>query len=146
MRPHTAGHTFERILLVVADDRASVGAVSIAAELAARMGGEVLAVHVLRRDMPCCGPSAADCGLRRDAGSLDRALGQLREAGVRHRAQRWRALDDRVVGTVLAAAEEYDATIVIVGDERVPGLLGRFRRGLGLRLAARATRPVLLVG
>jgi nucleotide-binding universal stress UspA family protein len=144
-RPHTVGHAFERIMLVVADDSASAAAVRVAAELAASMDGEVLAVHVSGRDMPCCGPSAADCGLREDDDSLDRAAGQLREAGVRHRAQRWQALDDRVVGTVIAAAEEYDATLMIVGSERVPGLLGRFRRGLGLRLAARTSRPVLLV-
>jgi nucleotide-binding universal stress UspA family protein len=131
--------------VVVADDPASAAAVRLAADLAARVDGEVLALHVSRRDVPCRGPSAAECGLREDGASLDWALGQLRRAGVRHRGERWQALTDRVLETVLAVAEEYDATLLIVGGHRPPGLLGRFQRGLGLRLAARATRPVLLV-
>lgn len=145
IRPLIARSLCERILVVVSDPPESAAAVRLAAELASTSGGEVLALHVSRRDVPCRGPSAADIGLRDDSGSLDAALAHLEEAGVRHHVQRWQALDDRVLEAVCAAADEYDATLLIAGSDRRPGLLGRFQRGLGLRLAARATRPVLLV-
>ena len=131
--------------MVVSDAPESAAAVRHAVELASATGGEVLALHVSRRDVPCRGPSAADIGLCDDGSSLDAAVAQLEEAGVRHRVQRWQALDDRVLEAVRAAGDEYDATLLIAGSDRGAGFLGRFQRGLGLRLAARATRPVLLV-
>jgi hypothetical protein len=79
---------FDRILVAVADDPASDAAVGVAAELAARSDAEVLAIHVWCRDVPCCGPSAAECGLRNDDDSLGRALSRLRKVGVRCRGER----------------------------------------------------------
>jgi len=136
---------FERIMVAVADDPSSTAAVRLAAVLAARTDTEVLAVHVSCRDVPCCGPSATDCGLRGADLSLDKAVRDLAVAGVRHRAERWQALDDRLLEALVAAADEYDADLVIVGCRRRPGLRGRFRRSLGLRLAERTSRSVLLV-
>ena len=136
---------FDRILVAVAHDTASSAAVGAAAELAARSGAEVLALHVWCHDMPCCGPSAAECGLREDDASLERALWRLRESGVSVRGERWRAVDGRVVEVLLAAADEYDASLVIVGSTPRRGLLGLLRPGVGLRLARRCARPVLLV-
>jgi len=136
---------FDRIMVAVADDAASSAAVGAAAELAARNGAEVLAVHVWCRDMPCCGPSAAECGLRADDDSLERALGRLREAGVRSRGERWRTVDGRVLQSLLAAADGYDAGLVIVGGRRQRWLPALLRPGLGLRLARRSARPVLLI-
>ena len=136
---------FDRILVAVADDAASGAAVGAAAELAARSGAEVLAVHVWFRDTPCCGPSAVDCGLREDDDSLERALGQLREAGVRCGGERWRTVDGRVLQSLLAAVDGYDASLVIVGSRRQGWLPALLRPGLGLRLARRCTRPVLLI-
>jgi nucleotide-binding universal stress UspA family protein len=137
--------TFDRIMVAVADGAASTAAVGAAGDLAARTGAEVLALHVWCRDVPCCGPSAADCGLRQDDDSLERALCQLREAGVRCRGERWQTVDDRIIDALLRAAHEYDASLVIVGRRRWRGLLGVLRPGLGLRLARRSARPVLLV-
>jgi len=68
--------------------------------------------------MPSCGPSAAECGLREEDDSLERALSRLREAGDRCRGERWRALDDRVLQSLLAAADGYDVNLVIVGRRR----------------------------
>jgi nucleotide-binding universal stress UspA family protein len=136
---------FDRILVAVGDDAASSAAVCAAAELAARTGAEVLAVHVWCRDVPCCGPSAAECGLRVDDQSLERALRRLQEAGVRCRGQRWRTLEGRLLGTLLAAADEYDASLVIVGSRPRHRLLRLLRPGLGLRVARRCARPVLLI-
>ncbi len=137
--------TFDRIMAAVADDATSTAAVGAASDLAARTGAEVLALHVWCRDTPCCGPSAAECGLRQDDDSLERALCQLREAGVRYRGERWQIVDDRIMDPLLRAADEYDASLVIVGGRRRRGLLGVVRPGLGLRLARRCARPVLLV-
>ncbi len=133
---------FDRILVAVAASSAAVGA---AARLAARSGGEMLAVHVWCYDVPCCGPSAAECGLREDDRSLERAVCRLREAGVRCCGERWQTVDGRVTEALLAAADEYDASVVVVGSTRPRGLRGRLRTGLGLRLARRCARPVLLV-
>jgi len=137
--------SLDRILVAVADDAPSRAAVGAAAELAAGRGAEVLAVHVWCRDLPCCGPSAADCGLREDDDSLERALDRLREAGVRCRGERWRTVDGRVLQTLLAAASDYDASLVIVGSRRQGWLPALLRPGLGLRVARRCARPVLLV-
>jgi len=140
-----AAPTFHRIAVAVADDPAATAGVRLAAALAARTDAEVPAVHVSCRDAPCWGPSAADCGLREPDLSLDQAVSHLAEAGVRHRAERWQALDDRLLETLVAAADEYDADLVIVGCRRRPGLRGRLRRSLGLSLAERTSRSVLLV-
>ncbi len=137
--------TFERILVGVTDSAGSSAAVDAAAELAARTGAEVLALHVWCRDVPCRGPSAAECGLREDDHSLERALQRLRKAGVRSRGERWRAIDGRVLEALVAAADQYDASLVIVGARFRRGLLGLLRPGLGLRLARRCRRPVLLI-
>ncbi len=131
--------------MAVANGAGSGAAVTAAADLAARTGGEVLALHVWCPDVPCCGPSAAECGLRADDDSLDRALCQLREAGVRCRGERWQTMDGRELEALLSAADEYDASMVIVGGRRRRGLRGLLRPGLGLRLARRSARPVLLV-
>jgi nucleotide-binding universal stress UspA family protein len=136
---------FDRIMVAVADGAASIAAVGAAGDLAARTGAEVLALHVWCRDAPCCGPAAADCGLREDDDSLERALSHLRAAGVRCRGERWRTMDDRLVDALLAAADEYDASLVIVGGGRRRGPWAVLRPGLGLRLARRCARPVLLV-
>ena len=143
--PEGATSPFDRIMVAVADDPSATAAVRLAAALAAQTDAEVLAVHVSCRDAPCCGPSATDCGLREADLSLDQAVSHLAKAGVRHRAERWQALDDRLLETLVAAADEYDADLVIVGCRRRPGLRGRFRRSLGLRLAERTSRSVLLV-
>lgn len=76
---------------------------------------------------------------------MDQAVRHLAEAGVRHRAERWQALDDRLLDTLVAAADQYNADLVIVGCRKRPGLRGRLRRSLGLRLAERTSRSVLLV-
>lgn len=137
--------TFDRIMVAVAEGAASTAAVGAASDLAARTGAEVLALHVWCRDVPCRGPSVADCGLRQDDDSLERALCQLREAGVRCRGERWQTADDHILDALLVAADEYGASLVIVGSRRRSGLLGLLRPGLGLRLARRCARPVLLV-
>ena len=137
--------TLDRILVAVADDAASRAAVGAAADLAIRRGAEVLAVHVWCRDLPCCGPSAADCGLREDDHSLERALDQLRDAGVQCRGERWRTVDGRVLQSLLAAANDYDASLVIVGGRRQGWLSALLRPGLGLRVARQCARPVLLI-
>lgn len=140
-----SGSLFDRILVAVADDAASAAAVRAAAELAGTLGSEVLAVHVSCHDVPRCGPSAAECGLGVDDASLEHALRELRAAGVPHRGERWQAVHGRVLEALLQAADEDDASVVIVGSSRRPGLTGRLRRRLGLRLAARTSRPVLIV-
>ena len=137
--------TFDRILVGVSDGASSSAAVGAAAELAARTGAEVLALHVSSRDLPCRGPSAAECGLGEDDQSLDRAVCRLREAGVRCRGERWRTIDGRVMQALLDAADQYDASLVVIGGRSRPWPLGLLRPGLGLRLARRCRRPVLLV-
>jgi len=137
--------TYDRILVAVADGPGSAAALAAAADLAARTGGEVLALHVWCRDVPCCGPSAEACGLRDDDDSLERAVCQLREAGVRCRGERWQTMDGHELQALLSAADEYDASLVIIGGRRRTGLRGLLSPGLGLRLARRCARPVLLV-
>ena len=143
--PQGATSPFHRIMVAVAGDPSATAAVRLAAALAARTDAEVLAVHVSSHDVPCCGPSATECGLREPDVSLDEAVRHLATAGVRHRAERWQTVDDRVLETLLAAADEYDADLVIVGCRSQPGLRGRLRRSLGLRLAERTSRSILLV-
>ena len=143
--PESATSPFHRIMVAVADDPSATAAVRLAATLAARTDAEVLAVHVSSHDVPCCGPSATECGLREPDISLDEAVRYLATAGVRHRAERWQTVDDRVLETLLAAADEYDAGLVIVGGRRRGWLRALLRPGLGLRLARRCARPVLLI-
>jgi len=144
VRSTTAG-LFDRILVAVCEDAAADAAVRVAADLAATASGEVLVVHVTCHDVPRFGPSAAACGLQADDVSLDRALLRLEAAGVRHRGERWQTVDGRIVQTLVQAADESDASMVVVGSNRKRGVRGWLRRGLALRLAARTSRPVLIV-
>ena len=144
-RPPTGANLFHRILVSVGNDAASATAVRAAVELAVKLGSEVLAVHVWSHDLPRLGPSAAECGLREDDPSLEHALHELREAGVRYRGERWQAIDGRVLEALLQAADEYDASLAIIGSSRGSGLRRRLRPGLGLSLAARTSCPVLIV-
>ncbi|HSR26573.1 MAG TPA: universal stress protein, partial [Candidatus Eisenbacteria bacterium] len=58
---------------------------------------------------------------------------------------RWQTIDGRVMQALLDAADQYDASLVLIGGRSRPWPLGLLRPGLGLRLARRCRRPVLLV-
>jgi nucleotide-binding universal stress UspA family protein len=54
-------------------------------------------------------------------------------------------VDGRELQSLLAAAVEYDASLVIVGSRPRAWLSALIRSGIGLRLARRSARPVLLI-
>ena len=143
--PVREDRTFQRVLVAVGEDQASMAAVQVAGEIAVRVDGEVLAVHVEVADVPCCGPSAEACGLRDLDTALDQALLHLRRAGVRHRGERWRAPSHRVVDSLIRAADEYGADLLVIHSRRRTGLRGMLHRDLGLQVAKRVACPVLLV-
>jgi nucleotide-binding universal stress UspA family protein len=135
----------ERILVVVGDDEASMAAVQVAGELAARFGAEVLAVRVEVVDVPCRGPSPEACGLGDLGAALAPAMSQLRQRGVNCRGERWRTQRHQIVDALLKAADEYEADLLVIRSRRRSGLRDAISRDLGLRVARCAARPVLLV-
>lgn len=136
--------TFTRILVVVGDE-ASMAAVQVAGELAARLRAHVLAVQLEVADIPCCGPSPQACALGDLGAALAPAMSQLRQRGAHCRGERWRTQRHRVVDALLKAADEYEADLVVIHSRRRSGLRDAISRDLGLRVARCAGRPVLLV-
>jgi nucleotide-binding universal stress UspA family protein len=57
----------------------------------------------------------------------------------------WRTVDGHALLSQLAAADENDASLVIVGVRRQRWLSALLRPGLVLRLAGRCVRPMLLI-
>jgi nucleotide-binding universal stress UspA family protein len=130
---------------VVNDGQSSMAAVRAAGEIALHLDAEVLAVLVTVAEVPCCGPSAEACGLGDRGEALDWATMYLARAGVRCRSERWRAAAHQVVDSVLRAADEYDADLLVICRTRRSRLGGLLHRDLGLQVARRAARSVLLV-
>lgn len=118
---------------------------SWAAALAAACDAEVVAVH-------CLGllfhPSASDVEPAQPHRDEITALldgewtAPLRDAGVRHRTE---LRDGSPVSVLLAAADDVDADLVVVGSRGVGGFPGLLLGSTSTQLAQHSTRPVLIV-
>jgi nucleotide-binding universal stress UspA family protein len=114
------------------------------ADLAARLGAEVVAVHALGL-LVHQGTTTAPAGAHR-AEVAEELQGPwtapLREAGVGHRCE---VVDGNPVTALLRAAEAEDACMVVVGSRGSGGFAGLQLGSTSHQLAQHASRPVVIV-
>jgi nucleotide-binding universal stress UspA family protein len=134
-----------RLVLVGLDGSAQAArACQWAADLAAAVGANVIAIHALGLlHQTATGELiAADTHrdeIRRD---LDEWCAPLRGAGVHHEAL---LLEGNPVTAILQTADERGADVVVVGNRGVGGFPGLLLGSTSMQVAQHAHRPVVIV-
>ena len=143
---HAGGHAtrlapIRRLLVAVDDSAEATGAVAAAAALAGEHGADVVVVHSLDDD-------AVD---RDGYGAAQHAAFALLDRAARRLAAQGRAVEARlltgpgsVAARLAAAAERWNADLVVVGSRRPTDLGGLILGSVGHELVKRTYRPVLL--
>jgi nucleotide-binding universal stress UspA family protein len=137
----------QRLLVAVADSPASLAAARTAVALAARLGAELRAVHVVRDDVveEVLGSGAPGVPERRDvaADSVLRHVARLAErAGVPATTVRERG---DVCSRVMAQAEAWPADVIVLGRTTRHGAGEPFIGADAQRVLEFTDRPVLVV-
>jgi nucleotide-binding universal stress UspA family protein len=130
-----------RLLVAVDDSRDALGAVASAERLAGEHGADIMVVHSLDDD-------AVD---RDGYGAAQHAAFALLDRAARRLAAPDRTVEARlltgpgsVAARLAAAAERWDADLIVVGSRRPTDLGGLILGSVGHELVKRTYRPVLL--
>jgi nucleotide-binding universal stress UspA family protein len=139
----------DRVLLAVADSPAALRAARVAVELAARLGGEVRAVHVVPDGDVSTLISAAsthgDLTHRRDAAAVS-VLRHVTELAGRAGVPATTVQCNGDVGTcILREAEAWEADVIVLGRTTRRGTGQPVLSGDAQRVLEFADRPVLVV-
>ena len=108
--------------------------------VAARAGGEVLVLH-LQHMIAVQGATIVEPEAQAHA-MVDRAVERLTAEGVRARG--WIMVDQSVAAAIVAAAERFEADLVVLGSRRPIGIGGVLLGSVGHEVVSRMRRPVLL--
>jgi nucleotide-binding universal stress UspA family protein len=137
---HTALRPPRKVLVAVEDSPASDEALAEAAVVAARAGAEVLVLHV--QHMIAVQGSAIVESEAQARAIVDRAVEKLAAQGVR--AWGGSVIDHSVAAAIVAAAERFEADLVVLGSRRPTGIRGVLLGSVGHEVVSRLRRPVLL--
>ena len=136
--------TIRRVLVAVDDSRRSRAAVAAAGELAAQHGAAVLAVHA-REIAAVAGEFVPVEAFRSGEDLLAGVAGHL-AAGGRDVETRLLEGDQPVSARIAAAAEAWEADVIVLGSRRLTDLGGLLLGSVGHDLVRRTNRPILLAG
>lgn len=135
----------QTILLAVDTTSHTAAAADLAADLAGRVGDQVIVLHVHEYAVGRFGRVQVDCfdgdGEKVSADIAD----QLRAAGVGAQAEIRKAHVGGIARAILEAAAEYDARIIILGSTTSHDVPRLPFGSVSLRLLHQSDRPVLIV-
>lgn len=129
-----------KVLVAVDDSLASDEALTDTAVVAARADAEVLVLHV-QQMIAVQGAAIVEPEAQASA-IVDRAVGKLTAHGVRARGRTM--IDQNVAAAIVAAAERFEADLVVLGSSRPIGIAGVLLGSVGHEVVSRMRRPVLL--
>ncbi len=137
---------FNHIVLGIDGSAHSGKATEVTAELAKAIGSEVLVLHVLERIAASKGAPATDLEMPRDAVSLaEEAAARLQKDGIKAAGKVVTAPSGRVAPEILAAAEEFNADLIVVGTRGLSDFSGLLLGSVSHKLIQHASCPVLVV-
>jgi nucleotide-binding universal stress UspA family protein len=133
-----------RIVVAVDESEGAARALRFVAEVAPRLGADVIVVHALGLLAHLGGPNAVPAQSHRDEVSalLDRWAAPLEGAGVTYRCL---LVDGNPVQALLAAANEADADIIVVGKRATGGVPGLQLGSTSQQLVQHSAIPVVVV-
>jgi nucleotide-binding universal stress UspA family protein len=133
---------FERILVAIDASEHSRSAVALAAEVAHRFGSEVLVVHVREPRMAETGDHLETKG---DALELaEWAANEIRKSGAKARIDVPNAGLRGAAGAILAAAEAFQPSLIVIGTRGLSGLPGLLVGSVSNKIFHLAGCPVLI--
>lgn len=137
---HTALRAPRKVLVAVDGSPASDEALAEAATVALRLGAEVLVLHVQQlvavQGVAIVEPDAEARAL------VDRGVNELVGRGVRATGES--IVDHSVAAAIVAAADRFDADLVVLGSRRPSEVGGILLGSVGHEVVSRTRRPVLL--
>lgn len=134
---------YARILVAIDDASRSQAALGIVKEIATEGASEVRALHLRVRELSGYRWYSPES---RDQASFvaEAATFELRMAGLSAGGSIRYAAVDRVAEAILAEAEDFDASLIVLGSPKRGELLTRLFGGVTLRVIQRARCPVLV--
>lgn len=138
-------HGFDRILLATDGSRPAATAEAVAASLALASGGRVRVVHAWSLEAHERA-GAMDLETRREAEALTQAVvDRLRALGIDAEAEVDRADRDHIAEAIAAAADEFEAELIVVGSRGLSDWQSLRRHSVSHKLLTAVECPVLVV-
>lgn len=135
---------FEKIVLAVDGSEHSKRAVPVAADLAQKYGGEVIAVHVREREVSRAG--AVDFETTEEGQEIvDEAVRALKDVGASARGESWGTIYGRAAAEIVKVAADEGAGIIVMGTRGLTDLKGLLVGSVTHKVLHLAECPVLVV-
>lgn len=135
---------FEKIVLAVDGSEHSKRAVPVAADLAQKYGGEVIAVHVREREVSRAG--AVDFETTEEGQRIvDEAVRALKDVGASARGESWGTIYGRAAAEIVRVAADEGAGIIVMGTRGLTDLKGLLVGSVTHKVLHLADCPVLVV-
>jgi nucleotide-binding universal stress UspA family protein len=135
---------FERIILAVDGSEPAQRAVPVAADIASKYGSEVIAVHVLEKQIGRGGPVALET-TEEALGIAHHAGKSLKDAGVSARAVAESVISGRVAQEIMDVAASEDAGLIVMGSRGMSDWQGLLIGSVAHKVLHLSSVPVLIV-
>ena len=136
---------FERILLAIDGSVPAERAEAAAAKLAAKLGSEVLVVHVLRVYYSGAAIWSSEMSAEEAQALVDRVVHEVKGQGVRARGQVRETTHGNVAKEILDVAQDEDAGLIVIGSSGLSRIQGLVLGSTAYKVLHLAARPVLTV-
>jgi len=135
---------FERIVLAVDGSEPAQRAVPVAADIASKYGSEVIAVHVLEKQIGRGGLVALET-TEEALEIADHAAKSLKDAGVSARAVAESVISGRVAQEIMEVAASEDAGLIVMGSRGMSDWQGLLIGSVAHKVLHLCSVPVLIV-
>ncbi|MBI4261155.1 MAG: universal stress protein [Actinobacteria bacterium] len=135
---------FERILLPVDGSEPSERAAGLAGDAAARLGSEILVLHVIEHGYRWNGTTEASTpGEAMDI--VDRYVRRLKDRGLSARGMSVDVRSGRVAATVMEVSRDFAADVIVMGSRGLTDIGGLVMGSVTHKVLHLAEIPVLVV-
>jgi nucleotide-binding universal stress UspA family protein len=135
---------FERIILAVDGSEPAQRAVPVAADIASKYGSEVIAVHVLEKQIGRGGPVAFET-TEEALKIAHHAAKSLKDAGVSARAVAESVISGKVAQEIMDVASSEDAGLIVMGSRGMSDWQGLLIGSVAHKVLHLSSVPVLIV-
>jgi nucleotide-binding universal stress UspA family protein len=135
---------FEKILLAVDGSAPSDRAVREAADLATRLGSEIVVVHVIETEHTWAGGVELD-GPEEAYELVERTVRALKDEGIGARGEIQRSIYGRAARVILELASEEGASVIVLGSRGLSDLAGLVLGSVTHKILHLSHCPVLVV-
>ncbi len=135
---------FEKILLAVDGSAPSDRAVREAADLATRLGSEIVVVHVIETEHTWAGGVELD-GSEEASELVERTVRALKDEGIGARGEIQRSIYGRAARVILELASEEGASLIVLGSRGLSDLAGLVLGSVTHKILHLSHCPVLVV-